>query len=236
MKRVQILLLLAAVALAGGAVLAFSAPLDRLQGEYTRLLYVHVPTLWIAFLAFGLTAFGSIADLIRKKMRWDRRAAGSAEIGVLFSVVGVCTGMVWGQVVWGQAWAWSAARLATPGLLVFVYIGYLALRQAIDDPVRRARRAAILGTIAVVQTPLVYFSVNLWRTLHQTQSIRPDGSTMEPEMLVALLVNVAAFTIAYIALLVGRTFVSRLEEDAAPATELAGDQVSPPRLSEVEDV
>ncbi|REK20812.1 MAG: cytochrome C biogenesis protein [Actinobacteria bacterium] len=236
MKRVQIMLLIAALALAAGALLAYSAPLDRLQGEFTRLLYVHVPTLWIAFLAFGLTALGSVMYLIRKKERWDRLAAGSAELGVLFSVVGVFTGMVWGQAVWGQAWDWSDARLATTAVMIFVYIGYLALRQATADPEKRARRSAILGTIAVVQVPLVYFSVNLWRTLHQTQSIRPDGTTMDPEMLVALLVNVGAFSLAFIALLMGRMLVTRLELAAGADTELAGDTVSPPRLSEIEDV
>lgn len=236
MRRVQTMLLIAALALGLGAYLAFTAPLDALQGEYTRMLYIHVPTLWLAFLAFGITALGSVVYLIGKKPRWDRAAEASAEIGVLFAVVGVFTGMVWGQAVWGQAWDWGDARLATTAVMIFVYIGYLALRRAIPDPELRARRSAILGTIAVIQVPLVYFSVNLFRTLHQTQSIRPDGSTMDSEMLVALLVNVVAFTILYAALFMGRTYVARLEAARVTDRAPAGDAVSPPRLKEIEDV
>ncbi len=236
MRRVQVTFLVAAIALAYGAFLAFTAPLDQLQGVYTRMIYVHVPTLWLAFLAFGLTALGSVLYLLTKNRRWDRLAAASAEIGVIFSVVGVFTGMVWGQAVWGQAWDWSDARLATTAVMIFVYIGYLALRRAVADPETRAKRAAILGTVAVVQVPLVYFSVNLWRTLHQTQSIRPDGSTLATEILVAMLVNVAAFTVLYIALLMARTYVGRIEEAAELDADLANDPVSPPRLSEVKDV
>lgn len=236
MKRVQITLLIAALALAVGGYLAFTSPLDALQGEYTRMLYVHAATLWLAFLAFAVTALGSIMYLIGKKSHWDRAAEASAEIGILFAVVGVFAGMVWGQAVWGQAWDWGDARLATTAVMIFVYIGYLALRKAIADPEVRARRSAILGTIAVVQVPLVYFSVNLFRTLHQTQSIRPDGSTMNSEMLVALLVNVAAFTVLYLGLFMGRTYIARLEASKAAATTPVGDAVSPPRLTEIEDV
>ncbi len=236
MRRVQIIFLVATAAVAYGAYLAFTAPLDALQGEFTRMIYIHVPTLWLAFLAFGVTALGSIAYLITRKPRWDRLAASSAEIGVLFSVVGVFTGMVWGQAVWGQAWDWGDARLATTAVMIFVYLGYLALRHSIADPEVRAKRAAILGAIAVIQVPLVYFSVNLVRTLHQTQSIRPDGSTMPTEILVALLVNVGAFTLLYIALMMARMHVAVLEEIRIGATVVAGDAVAPPRLSDVKDV
>jgi heme exporter protein C len=236
MRRVQIMMAVAAAAIAYGGYLAFTAPLDSLQGEYTRMINIHVPTLWLAFLAFGVTAFGSITYLITKKMRWDLLAASSAEIGVLFSVIGVFTGMVWGQAVWGQAWDWGDARLATTAVMIFVYIAYLVLRQSIDDPEVRARRSAILGTIAVIQVPLVYFSVNLVRTLHQTQSIRPDGSTMPSEILIPMLFNVAAFTLLYIALMMGRIYVGKLEAAKVASAEVAGDSVSSPRLSDLRDV
>lgn len=236
MKRVQTMFLVATVAVAYGAYLAFTAPLDALQGQFTRMIYIHVPTLWLAFLAFGITALGSILYLITRKTRWDRLAASSAEIGVLFSIVGVFTGMVWGQAVWGQAWDWGDARLSTTAVMIFVYLAYIALRHSISDPEVRAKRAAILGTVAVIQVPLVYFSVNLVRTLHQTQSIRPDGSTLPSEILVAMLVNLGAFTLVYVALMMARIHVARLEEARVGATDLAGDAVSPPRLSDVQDV
>ena len=144
--------------------------------------------------------------------------------------------MVWGQAVWGTAWDWGDARLMTTAVMFFVYLGYLALRNAIDDPEVRARRSAILGVIAVIQVPLVYFSVNLFRTLHQTQSVRPDGSTMPDEMITAMLVNLAAFTVLYIALMAARVDVARAEASVTAPRDIAGDAVSPPRLSEVEDV
>lgn len=160
----------------------------------------------------------------------------SAEVGVLFTGIGLATGMIWGQWVWGTAWDWGDPRLTTTAVMFFVYLGYLALRAAVDDPVARARRSAILGTVAVIQVPLVYFSVNLFRTLHQTQSIRPDGSTMPSEMLIAMLVNVAAFTILYIALVAMRIEVAVAEESASETERMAGAAVEPPRLSEVGDV
>ena len=236
MIRIRVLFGLAALSMLIGLWLAFTAPPDALQGEYSRLINIHVPSLWLAFLAFGVTAFGSMMWLIRKRARWDRLAAASVEVGVLFTAIGLVTGMIWGQAVWGTAWDWGDPRLASTAVMFFVYLGYLALRSAVEDPVARARRSAILGVIAVVQVPLVYFSVNMFRTLHQTQSIRPDGSTMPDEMLIAMLVNVVAFTVLYIALMAARIDVAKAEEAAKGEEMLAGDAVKPPRISEVKDV
>lgn len=236
MTRVRVLMSLAAVAVGIGLWFALTAPPDALQGEYSRLLGIHPPAMWIAFLAFGVTAFGSIGWLIRKTERWDRLASASVEVGVIFTAIGLFTGMVWGQAVWGTPWDWQDPRLMTTAVMFFVYVGYIALRNSVDDPKTKARRSAILGTIAFVQVPLVYFSVNLFRTLHQTQSIRPDGSTMPDEMLTAMLVNLAAFTLLYVALMAARLDVARVEAGAEPDSTLAGDAVRPPRLNEVEDV
>lgn len=236
MTRVRFLLSLAAVAVAIGLWFALTAPPDALQGAYSRLLGIHPPALWVAFIAFGVTAFGSIMWLVRKHERWDRLASASVEVGVIFTAIGLFTGMVWGQAVWGTPWDWQDPRLMSTAVMFFVYLGYIALRNAIDDPTTRARRSAVLGAIAVVQVPLVYFSVNLFRTLHQTQSIRPDGSTMPDEMLTAMLVNMGAFMILYVALMAARIDVTRAESAAAPESVFAGEAVRPPRLEEVEDV
>lgn len=236
MTRVRVLLSLAAVAVGVGLWFALTAPPDALQGEYARLLGIHPPSMWVAFIAFGVTAFGSIMWLVKKTERWDRLAAASVEVGVIFTAVGLFTGMVWGQAVWGTAWDWQDPRLMSTAVMFFVYLGYIALRNAIDDPAIRARRSAILGAIAVVQVPLVYFSVNLFRTLHQTQSIRPDGSTMPREMLLAMLVNMGTFMILYVALMAARIEVAKDEAAAPPESTLAGEAVRPPRLNEVEDV
>ena len=236
MTRVQVLLAFAFAGLGVGIWLGLTAPPDALQGEYSRIINIHVPSSWLAFLAFAVTAFGSIAWLVRKTPRWDRLAASSAEIGVLFTGISLVTGMIWGQAVWGRAWDWGDPRLASTAVMFFVYLGYIALRGAIDDPLVRARRSAVLGTIAVVQVPLVYFSVNLWRSLHQTQSIRPDGSTMPSEMLSAMLANVAFFTLLYGALLYARLDVARAEEKTSGIGDLAGETVQTPRVDEVRDV
>lgn len=236
MTRVRVLMSLAAVAVGIGLWFALTAPPDALQGEYARLLGIHPPSMWVAFLAFGVTAFGSIMWLIKKTERWDRLASASVEVGVIFTAIGLFTGMVWGQAVWGTPWDWQDPRLMSTLVMFFVYLGYIALRNAIDDPTVRARRSAVLGAIAVVQVPLVYFSVNLFRTLHQTQSIRPDGSTMPDEMLLAMGVNMVAFTILYVALVAARIDVAKVEAANTKEEAVAGETVRPPRLSEVEDV
>ena len=211
MKRVRILMAIAAAAMVAGLYLTLTSPTDRLQGEFTRIVNIHAPSMWVAFLAFGVTALASILWLVRKTDRWDRIAEASVETGVLFTATGLFTGMVWGQAVWGRAWDWADPRMASTAVMFFVYIGYLALRRATPDPVMRARRSAILGAIAVVQVPLVYFSVNLFRSLHQTQSIRPDGATMPDEMVIALLVNFLAFTLLYVGLTAARVEVAKAE-------------------------
>ena len=235
MTRVRLLFGVAGVSVGIGLWYALTAPPDRLQGAYSRLINIHVPSLWLAFLAFGVTALGSVMWLLKKTDFWDRLASSSVEVGVVFTAIGLFTGMVWGKAVWGTAWDWNDPRLATTAMMFFVYVGYLALRSAVDDPQARARRSAILGAIAVVQVPLVYFSVNLFRTLHQTQSIRPDGSTLPDEMLTAMLINVVAFTLLYAALMAARMHVARTQQEG-DALQTAGSAVRPPRITEVKDV
>ncbi|MGH8874930.1 MAG: cytochrome c biogenesis protein CcsA, partial [Acidimicrobiia bacterium] len=134
-------------------------------------------------------------------------------------------------------WDWGDARMTTTALLFFVYLGYLALRRSVPDPEDRARRSSLWGMVAFVQVPLVYFSVNLFRTLHQTQSIRPDGSTMDPGILAALLANIGAFTLLYLTLLISRTRLlgREAEAEAALPEAVAGSTVAAPRLGEATD-
>ncbi len=222
------------VALGAGLVFAFTSPPDLLQGDFVRILYIHVPSAWLAFMAFGVTAAGSIGWLFTRRMGWDRVAEASAETGVLFTAIALATGMLWGKPVWGTYWDWGDARLATTALMFFVYFGYLALRRTTTDPRLRARRSSVLGVIAVVQVPLVYFSVKLWRTLHQGLTIRPDGIQMDEAMVTALLVNMAAFTLLYVTLVSFRTELARMEEARAAERIPAQNPVTIPRLGEVE--
>lgn len=237
MTKVRVLMALAGLASAIGVVLAYSMPPDALQRTYARIINIHVPAMWVAFLAFGVTALGSILWRFTRNRRWDHLAGASAEVGVLFTVVGLITGMIWGKPVWGVYFDWADPRMASTAVLLLVYVGYLALRRATIDPDQRAARASILGIIAVIQVPLVYFSVNLMRSLHPIQTYRPGGPTMHPSMVRAMLFNVAAFTLIYVALTAARMAISRLE-DAHSSRQMsaAGSAVTPPKLSGAVDV
>jgi heme exporter protein C len=185
----------------------------------------------LAFLAFGVTALGSALWLWRRTIVWDRIAESSAEIGVMFTALAILTGAIWGEPVWGTYWDWGDARMASTALMLFVYLGYLALRRATPDPVARAKRSSILGLIAVVQVPLVYFSVSLWRTLHQGLTVRPDGIQMDGSMVAALLGGLAAFTLLYLSLMVERVRLARIEdENTLSESVTAGTAVTAPDL------
>jgi len=223
-----------AVLLATGLAAAMAAPPDRLQGNLQRLMYVHVPAAWLAYLAFAVTFGASLAWLWRRRPGADRLAAASAEVGVFFTGLALVLGSVWGKPVWGVWWTWDP-RLVTTALLLFVYLGYLALRHAVADPLARARRAAVLGVIAFVQVPIVHLSVVWWRALHQPPTVlKPGDPTIDHAMLAALLVNVAAFTALYVLLVARRLELARLEDEAERVLAegeppLAGAAVTPPR-------
>jgi heme exporter protein C len=210
--------------LATAFTLAMVSPADDVQGNLVRIMYVHVPAAWLAYLAFFVTFVGSVAYLLTRHLRWDRIAAASAEIGVYFTGLAIVLGMIWAKPTWGVWWTWDA-RLTLTAIMFFVYLGYLALRRTTDDPIARANRAAVLGVVGAIQIPLVHFSVVWWRTLHQPPSIiRPDGPAIQdPMMLVALIVGVLAFTVVYVSLMVKRIELIHLE-DQQDAVERAADQ------------
>lgn len=208
----------ALVSLAALAVLALVvAPPDRVQGDAQRLMYLHVPAAWIAYVAFGVTSLTSALYLWRRtrNLRWDRLATASAELGVLFTAITIALGSLWGRPVWGVWWAWDA-RLITTLVLLFLYVGYLALRMVPASREVRARRSAIAALIAFVDVPVVHFSVMWWRTLHQQPTVlNPElNPQIEGVMATTLLVGVLAFTALYIALLTSRYELARVEEDA----------------------
>lgn len=214
---------------------ALIAPPDRLQGDLQKLMYVHVPTAWLGYLAFVLTLIGSIGWLWRREPRFDRLAAAAAEVGVFFTGLTIALGAIWGKPVWGVWWTWDA-RLVTTALLLFVYIGYIALRRATADRSDRARRSAVFGIVAFVQVPIVHFSVLWWRTLHQPPTVlRPEHPTMDDTMLAVLALNLVGFTLLGAWLLRQRLRLAAehesLEEAAANRDrELAGHSVQPPQL------
>lgn len=223
------------VATAIGVTAAMAAPPDRIQGDLQRLMYLHVPTAWVAYLSFAVTLGGSVAWLWRREPRFDRVAAASAEVGVFFTGLAIALGSVWGKPTWGVWWTWDP-RLVTTALMFFVYLGYLALRRAVLDPDSRARRSAVFGVVAFVQVPVVHLSVVWWRALHQPPTVlKPGDPSIDHVMLAALLVNVLAFTLLYLLLLRARVRIAVAEEEreareVADGRELAGSAVEVPRL------
>ena len=190
-------------------------PADAEQGDVQRLMYVHVPAAWLAFLSFGVVFLASVAYLRTGRIRWDRIAVASAEIGVLFCVLTLILGSLWGRPVWGTWWTWDP-RLTTTVVLLLIYVGYLSLRNVADSPSRRAHWSAVVGVVGFVDVPIVHMSVVWWRSLHQEATvIRPGTPTMDPSMLVALLLGTVAFSVAYGYLMAVRLRVGRLEDHAA---------------------
>jgi len=224
----------AVVAIVAALVFALASPRVADQGDAARMLFIHVPTIWLAYVSFGVTFVASIAYLITRKLRWDLIAGASAEIGVVFTTVAIIGGMIWGKATWNVYWTWDA-RLTLTAVMLLVYLGYLALRRAIADPEARARRSAVLGILGLVQLIPVHFSVTWWRTLHQTNTFRPRDIQMDGPILAALLISVAAFTIVYAALLRHRYALAHLELEAHEASvavegPVAGDAVSAPTI------
>jgi heme exporter protein C len=194
--------------------LVFS-PADRNQGDSVRIMYVHVPTVWTAYLAFSVTALCSAFYLFRKKhpLGFDRVAGASAEIGVVFMGLTLVTGMLWGRLTWGVYWEWDA-RLTTTALLFVSYIGYLAVRGLGGTHHQRAKRSAVVGLLIVLEIPLVHWSVKLWRSLHQEASVLDTDGDIDLDglMLFSLFVGVIAFTLLYVWLVLHRSRTMAMED------------------------
>jgi heme exporter protein C len=214
----RVLGLLALAGLIATAVMALVvAPADRPppvgQGDLYRILYVHVPAAWLAYLCFGVVFVASIAYLRTGRSRWDRLAAASAEIGVVFTALAIVLGSIWGKPAWGTWWTWDP-RLTTTAVMLLLYVGYLAVRRLSDNPRRRGRWAAVVGIVAFADVPIVHLSVAWWRGLHQTATVQLTKVTLAPIMTLTLFISLTAFTLLYAYLLALRLRVGRLEERA----------------------
>ena len=205
----------ALLAMAITVIAGLGLPATEEQGPYARLIAVHPPVAWAAYLAVGVTALASAAYLWpRTRSRtWDRIAVASAEIGVVFCALTLATGAIWGRPTWGVWWTWDA-RLTTTALLLALLLGYLALRRVAGDVDARARRSAIAALVAAVDVPIVHFSVDWWRTLHQGRSLAQltPQSDLDGSYITVMLVGLVAMTLTYGWLLVHRYRVEVLEE------------------------
>jgi heme exporter protein C len=202
----------------------FVAPPDYQQGEAYRIMFVHVPAAWMALMVYGMMAVASVVGLVWRHPMAEVAARAAAPIGACFTAIALLTGSVWGKPMWGTFWVWDA-RLTSVLILFFLYLGYIALHDAFDEPQRGARAASILCLVGSVNLPIIKFSVDWWNTLHQPSSIlRLDGPAIHPSMLWPLLVMFLAFLCYFVAVHILRTRaelaerrIRNLRISAAPA-------------------
>lgn len=192
-------------------------PADAVQKDAVRLLYLHVPTAWVAmYLSFGITTLASVLWLWRRTRSdtWDLLAGASAEIGVVFIGLTLAVGSIWGRTTWGVWWTWDA-RLTSTAVLFVLYLGYLAVRRVPAAPDVRAKRAAIVGIAAFLDVPIVHYAVTWWRTLHQEATLLSPRRLGDPEihgsMAWTLVLGVLAFTLLYGWLLAHRFRLAAME-------------------------
>ncbi len=190
---------LTVVLLAAGLYLGLvRAPPDYQQGESVRIIYVHVPSAWMALFCYSAMALASAVGLIWKHPLADLVAKSTAPIGASFTFLALVTGSLWGKPMWGTWWVWDA-RLTSVLVLLFLYLGYMALMRAFDNPERGMKAASILALVGFVNVPIIKFSVDWWSTLHQPASvIRLGGATIHSSILWPLVLMALAFTAYYV--------------------------------------
>ena len=195
------------------------SPVEATQGAAQKIFYIHVPSAWVAFLAFGLVGVCSALYLFLKDPRLDRFAASAAEVGVVFTTVVLVTGPIWAKPIWGAWWTWDA-RLTSTLFLWFIYFGYLVLRRAVEEPGRRARYSAVLGILGSLLVPFIHVSVLLFRTLHPKPVVlNSGGPTLPGAMLATLLFSLGVFTIFFFSLVAHRYAQATLIDTRAEADD-----------------
>jgi len=192
-------------------------PDDATLGLIQRIFYFHVASAWNALLAFSVVFAASILYLSKGERRYDALALSSAEIGVLFTTLVLITGPIWGKVSWNQWWTWDP-RLTTTLILWFIYVAYLLIRLAADEPEKRARYAAVFGIIGFIDVPIVFFSIRWWRTIHPVV-ITWQGAAMEKSMLQTMIVSFIAFSFLFVYLLIHRLRIEAMQDEVAQLKE-----------------
>lgn len=192
---------LAALGVAGVIVLHwmvfFWVPTEATQGVIQRIFYIHVPSAWVAFMAFGIVALCGAVYLWLGDDRLDRAAVAAAEGGIVFTTVVLLTGPLWGRIAWGTFWTWEP-RLTLTLLLWFIYLGYFMVRSSTENPERGKRFAAVVGIVGALDIPLIHLSVVWFRSLHpQPVVLKPEGPTLPSEMLATLGVGFVSFTLLF---------------------------------------
>jgi heme exporter protein C len=220
-------------------------PPDKVQGNLVRLVYLHPPVAWVAlYLAFGLAALSSLLYLWKRtrSLFWDRLAAASVEVGVVFTALTLVTGTLWGRPTWGVWWTWDA-RLTSTALLLVLFLGYLALRRVPAEPDVRAKRCAVAALVAFVDVPIVHFSVVWWQTLHQGATVLNANltPTIHGSMAWTLLLGFVAMTLLFTWMVALRYRIEVLADRAGDAVlevtlaeRWAEDDAPPPERADIE--
>ena len=213
-----------------------AAPPDYQQGESVRIMFIHVPAAWMALSVYLFIAVAGAVALVWRHPLAEIAARAAAPIGAAFTFVCLATGSLWGRPMWGAWWVWDA-RLTSVLILLFLYLGYIALVNAFDDPSRGGRAGSVLALVGVVNLPIIKFSVDWWNTLHQPASVvRVGGPRIDISLLVPLLVMAAGFSLLFLTLLMLRmrtilnerkAMALRLNAGTAPAARSVRERVVP---------
>ena len=179
-------------------------PADYQQGDSVRIMFVHVPAAWMSLFGYSFIFIASVTALIFRHPLGHVAARAAAPVGAVFTLLALITGSLWGQHMWGTWWVWDA-RLTSVFVLFFIYLGYIALWQAIDEPTRAARAASILAIVGFINVPIVKFSVDWWNTLHQPASVsRLARPALHADFLYPMLIMGAGFLVLFLALTLTR--------------------------------
>lgn len=205
------LLLLFGLVLSPGDETSVSPSTGQGTGDLVRIMYVHVPTSIIAFLAFFVCVGGSVGYLVRRSEWWDLVAHASAELGAVLIFASLATGALWGEPTWGTYWEWGDARLTTTAILFFLVLGYLAVRRLPMDRTRRSRIAAVVGLLLGPTTIVCHYATTWWRTLHQGPTISRLDPEIGGEQLLSLMLGMVTFLVVYAWLMLHRFRVLWLE-------------------------
>ncbi len=216
-KALKVLTGVTTALLLGALSLVFGyAPREAIMGEVQRVFYFHVAAGWVGGLAFLVTAVAGAIYLARRQPRWDRLAAGSVEIGIVFTFINIASGSIWARPAWNTWWTWDP-RLVTATIMELLYFAYLMLRQGIEDPDRRARFGSVYGLAAFLSVPITFLSIRFFRTIHPVVIGSNDPSAqgtfdMTPRMLQTFMFSLLTFTFVYVTLLWHRVRLGRLAE------------------------
>ena len=196
------------------------APVEKTMGVIQKIFYIHVPSAFLAYLAFFITFIASIIYLYRKDPKWDTVAHCAVETGVIFCTIVLITGPIWARPIWNVWWTWDP-RLTTTLILWFTYVAYLILRRSVKEN-QRANLAAVFGIIGFINVPITFFSIRLWRTIHPVV-ITSRGLNMSGPMKFSLIITFIAFCFLFVALLMSRIRLERLKMNIEEIKEIMDD-------------